>query len=70
MREYIDFLPGFHVESDKASAWKAFDFLNALFDLALAAREKPLAQRTLTKLRAVNPENQRLEEFAAQLKAL
>jgi tetratricopeptide (TPR) repeat protein len=45
-------------------------FLHTLLELALDAKEKPLAQRTLAKLKEANPENQRLSEFEAQVKAL
>ncbi len=45
-------------------------FLHTLLELALDAKNKALAQRTLAKLKDANPENQRLSEFEAAVKAL
>lgn len=45
-------------------------FLNALMELAIKKRDKVLAEDSYQKLKEVNPENQRLEEFAALIKEL
>jgi len=45
-------------------------FLSGTLELAIEAKKKLLAIRTLDKLKEVNPDNNRLPEYEAQVKAL
>ncbi|MFH0853570.1 MAG: tetratricopeptide repeat protein [bacterium] len=45
-------------------------FLSGTLELAIEAKKKLLALRTFNKLKEVNPENNRLPEYEAQVKAL
>lgn len=45
-------------------------FLSGTLELAIEAKKKLLALQTFDKLKAVNPENQRLNEFDEKVKAL
>lgn len=45
-------------------------YLDYLIELSIIVGDKELAQRTLKKLREVNPENQKLEEFRKKIKEM
>lgn len=44
--------------------------LDFLIEMSIILRKKDLAKRTLEKLREVNPENQKLDDFEERIKAL
>lgn len=44
--------------------------LDALLEVCLATKQRALAERTLQQLRTANPDNQKLGEFADQIKAM
>ncbi len=66
-----------HVEKAQAAFMEAVrlepanpKYLDALLTFAIANKRKALAEKTLVQLREANPENQKLDELAEQVKVL